>query len=42
MEVDDGPSEPNATLFVKNINYNTTEDAVHSLFATVGPVRFAA
>ncbi len=32
-------SDSNATLFVKNLNFCSTEDDLHELFSTVGPVR---
>ncbi len=32
--------EDNATVFVKNLNFMTTEDDLHQLFSPVGPVRY--
>lgn len=37
---DDDVAEDNATVFVKNLNFETTEDALHACFAAVGPLRF--
>jgi multiple RNA-binding domain-containing protein 1 len=36
---DGGDSEPGSTLFVKNLNFDTTEDAIKMVFSRIGKIR---
>ena len=36
---DDDVAEENASVFVKNLNFATTEDALHHFFAGIGQIR---
>ncbi|XP_015191541.1 PREDICTED: probable RNA-binding protein 19 [Polistes dominula] len=41
MEEDDEEPEPETTIFVKNINFSTTESALKEYFAKCGPIHYA-